>query len=59
MKIKMYQVDAFTDRLFGGNPAAMCPLDHWLPDAIMQQIAAENKLSETAFFVPYSRQDGF
>lgn len=59
MKVKIYQVDAFTDRLFGGNPAAICPLDHWLPDAIMQRIAAENNLSKTAFFVPNSRQDGF
>jgi len=48
----MYQVDAFTDRVFHGNPAAVCPLDAWLPDETMQAIAAENKLSETAFFVP-------
>jgi PhzF family phenazine biosynthesis protein len=48
----MYQVDAFTSRLFGGNPAAVCPLETWLPDALMQSIAAENNLSETAFFVP-------
>jgi predicted PhzF superfamily epimerase YddE/YHI9 len=47
----MYQVDAFTDSLFGGNPAAVCPLQAWLPDATMQAIAAENNLSETAFFV--------
>jgi PhzF family phenazine biosynthesis protein len=48
----MYQVDAFTDRLFGGNPAAIVPLAEWLPDATMQSIASENNLSETAFFVP-------
>jgi PhzF family phenazine biosynthesis protein len=47
-----YQVDAFTDRLFGGNPAGVVPLDTWLPDEMMQAIAAENNLAETAFFVP-------
>ena len=52
MQLAIYQVDAFTDRLFAGNPAAVCPLDAWLPDATMQAIAAENNLSETAFFVP-------
>jgi PhzF family phenazine biosynthesis protein len=51
MQIRVYHIDAFTDRLFGGNPAAVCPLDSWLPDATMQAIAAENNLSETAFFV--------
>jgi PhzF family phenazine biosynthesis protein len=51
MKIRLYQVDAFTSRLFGGNPAAVCPLDVWLEDQTMQAIAAENNLSETAFFV--------
>jgi predicted PhzF superfamily epimerase YddE/YHI9 len=51
MRLPLYQVDAFTDRLFGGNPAAICPLQAWLPDATMQAIAAENNLSETAFFV--------
>jgi PhzF family phenazine biosynthesis protein len=51
MKIQMYQVDAFTDRLFHGNPAAVCPLESWLPDALMQQIAMENNLAETAFFL--------
>lgn len=51
MKTKIYQVDAFTDRLFGGNPAAVCPLENWLPDDIMQKIAMENNLAETAFFV--------
>jgi len=57
MRIPIYQIDAFTDRLFGGNPAAVCPLESWLPDATMQAIAAENNLSETAFFVPAG--DGF
>lgn len=51
MRLPIYQVDAFTDSLFGGNPAAVCPLQTWLPDAAMQAIAAENNLSETAFFV--------
>ncbi len=49
--MKIFQIDAFTDHLFGGNPAAVCPLDAWLPDEIMQKIALENNLSETAFFV--------
>src|ERR1700692_180017 len=57
MKISMYQVDAFTDRVFGGNPAAVCPLDKWLSDDVMLSIAAENNLAETAFFVP--EDDGF
>jgi predicted PhzF superfamily epimerase YddE/YHI9 len=52
MRLPIYQVDAFTDRLFGGNPAAVCPLHAWLPDETMQAIAAENNLAETAFFVP-------
>ncbi len=56
-EIEIYQVDAFTSRLFGGNPAAVCPLKEWLPDDMMQTIAAENNLSETAFFVPQG--DGF
>ena len=51
-KITLFQVDAFTDQLFKGNPAAVCPLTEWLPDELMQQIAAENNLAETAFFVP-------
>lgn len=51
MRIPIYQVDAFTDRLFAGNPAAVCPLESWLPDATMQAIAAENNLSETAFLI--------
>ena len=52
MRIPVYQVDAFASRLFAGNPAAICPLDKWLPDEQMQSIAAENNLAETAFFVP-------
>ena len=51
MQIPVYQIDAFTDRAFGGNPAAICPLETWLEDDVMQAIAAENNLSETAFFV--------
>lgn len=51
MTLDLYQVDAFADRIFTGNPAAVCPLDEWLPDETMQQIAMENNLSETAFFV--------
>ncbi|WP_339533159.1 PhzF family phenazine biosynthesis protein [Pseudomonas mucidolens] len=52
MKLDIYQVDAFSDQPFGGNPAAVCPLTEWLPDQQLQAIAAENNLSETAFFVP-------
>jgi PhzF family phenazine biosynthesis protein len=51
MKISLYQVDAFSDHLFSGNPAAVCPLEEWLPDKTMQNIAMENNLAETAFFV--------
>ena len=51
MRLPIYQVDAFTDRVFAGNPAAVCPLEAWLADATMQAIAAENNLAETAFFV--------
>ena len=50
MHLPIYQIDAFTSRVFGGNPAAVCPLDEWLPDETMQAVAAENNLSETAFF---------
>jgi PhzF family phenazine biosynthesis protein len=58
MLIPLYQVDAFvTGEPFTGNPAAVCPLETWLPDAVMQAIAAENNLSETAFFVAES--DGY
>ena len=51
MRIPIYQVDAFASELFRGNPAAVCPLESWLPDATMQSIAAENNLAETAFYV--------
>lgn len=56
MKIPLYQVDAFTDEVFSGNPAAVCPLQSWLPDNTLQAIAAENNLSETAFFVNQDNQ---
>lgn len=52
MQIPIYQIDAFADRPFAGNPAAVCPLEAWLPDAVLQSIALENNLSETAFLVP-------
>ncbi len=52
MKIRQYQVDAFATRAFEGNPAAVCPLERWLDDGLLQAIAEENNLSETAFFVP-------
>lgn len=52
MKLKLYQIDAFTNKLFGGNPAAVIPLEKWLDADLMQSIAKENNLSETAFFVP-------
>lgn len=51
MKIKFYQIDAFTDQVFSGNPAAVCPLDEWIDEDTMQNIAMENNLSDTAFFV--------
>ncbi|WP_321290320.1 PhzF family phenazine biosynthesis isomerase [uncultured Sunxiuqinia sp.] len=52
MKLPIFQVDAFAEELFQGNPAAVVPLENWLPDQLMQSIALENNLSETAFFVP-------
>jgi PhzF family phenazine biosynthesis protein len=52
MQISLYQIDAFTNHCFGGNPAAVCPLERWIPDTTMQAIATGNNLSETAFFVP-------
>jgi PhzF family phenazine biosynthesis protein len=52
MRIPLYQIDAFTPRAFGGNPAAVCPLTSWLAEDLMQSIAAENNLAETAFIVP-------
>ncbi len=51
MKLTIYQVDAFAETVFKGNPAAVIPLDSWIPDDLMQQIAMENNLSETVFFV--------
>ena len=51
MKIPIYQVDAFSKKVFGGNLAAICPLDKWLPDELMQKIAMENNLAETAYIV--------
>jgi PhzF family phenazine biosynthesis protein len=51
MRVPIYQVDAFTSQVFGGNPAAVCPLETWLDDVTLQAVAAENNLSETAFFV--------
>jgi PhzF family phenazine biosynthesis protein len=55
MKIRQYQVDAFATRAFEGNPAAVCPLENWLDDDLLQAIAEENNLSETAFFVPSAK----
>ena len=52
MKLTLYQIDAFTDTLFGGNPAAVIPLRKWLDTELLQKIALENNLSETVFFVP-------
>ena len=52
MKIPIYQIDAFAERVFEGNPAAVCPLQEWLDDAVLQAVAQENNLSETAFYVP-------
>lgn len=57
MSHPFYQVDAFTHQIFGGNPAAVVPLDAWLPDAVMQSLASENNLAETAFFIPTGEQD--
>lgn len=52
MKLPLYQIDAFTSRMFGGNPAAVVLLDDWLPDSALAAIAAENNLAETAFVIP-------
>ncbi len=57
MKQKIYQIDAFTNTVFGGNPAAVCILDSWLTDELMQNIAAENNLAETAFAV--KKENGY
>ena len=52
MKFEIYQIDAFTDQLFSGNPAAVVPLEKWLEDDLLQKIAAENNLSATNFVAP-------
>ncbi len=57
MELKIFQVDAFTEKVFGGNPAAVVPLGEWLPAETMQAIAMENNLAETAFFVPRFDRD--
>ena len=57
MKLTLFQVDAFTDKLFHGNPAAVIPLTKWIPEELMQQIAMENNLSETVFFVPLAESE--
>lgn len=57
VQLPFYQVDAFTSAPFGGNPAGVCPLEAWLDDEVLQAIAIENNLSETAFFIPC--EDGY
>ncbi|MGE9297026.1 MAG: PhzF family phenazine biosynthesis protein, partial [Puniceicoccales bacterium] len=57
MRLPLFQLDAFAEKQFQGNPAAVCPLETWLPDELLQAIAAENNLSETAFYV--QEADGF
>lgn len=52
MQLPLYQIDAFTDKLFSGNPACVVPLKEWLPDALLLNIAKENAVAETAFFIP-------
>lgn len=56
MKLNLYQVDAFTSTLFKGNPAAVVPLEKWIDEALMQQLAMENNLAETVFFVPSEKE---
>ena len=56
MKLDLYQIDAFANKIFEGNPAAVIPLDQWLPNEVMQSIAQENNLSETAFFCKSSNK---
>ncbi|MAR68528.1 MAG: isomerase, partial [Crocinitomicaceae bacterium] len=51
MKLDLYQIDAFTDQIFGGNPACVVPLKEWLPDELLLQIAKENAVAETAFII--------
>ena len=55
--IPLYQIDAFTQDVFAGNPAAVCPLDDWLDDDVLQKIARENNLSETAYVIPNAEDD--
>jgi PhzF family phenazine biosynthesis protein len=57
MKLDLYQIDAFTNHVFGGNPAAVMPLQEWISESVMQRLAMENNLSETVFFIPSSRAD--
>jgi PhzF family phenazine biosynthesis protein len=57
VKLTLYQIDAFTNHLFGGNPAAVIPLEQWISDSLMQRLAMENNLSETVFFAPSSTPD--
>lgn len=57
MQLTIYQVDAFADQLFSGNPAAVIPLQSWIDESLMQRLAMENNLAETVFFVPSSRDD--
>jgi PhzF family phenazine biosynthesis protein len=57
MELPLYQIDAFAEEVFQGNYAAVCPLEYWLPDAVLQAIASENNLPETAFFV--AEKEGF
>jgi PhzF family phenazine biosynthesis protein len=56
MKQKIYQVDAFAENVFSGNPAAVCPLNEWPEDDVLQKIAMENNLAETAFYVKKDEQ---
>jgi PhzF family phenazine biosynthesis protein len=57
MKLTLYQVDAFTNKLFSGNPAAVVPLEKWIDDKLMQQLGLENNLAETVFFVPSTNSE--
>jgi len=57
MKQKVYQIDAFSGKVFNGNPAAVCPLNEWIAEELMQNIAMENNLAETAFYV--KRDEGY
>jgi PhzF family phenazine biosynthesis protein len=58
MNLTIYQIDAFTDKVFGGNPAAVIPLEEWIDDELMQKLALENNLSETVFFVRCKGEEG-